>query len=122
MCSSDLEGAQAGVLGGGDLAAAFNKNGDTAKVLEFILSDKVGTIMASKASFVSPHKTFNTDLYPDPLTKKVGATMASASVFGFDGSDRMPSAVNAEFWKSGTDWVAGRIDWAKAAANIQSKY
>lgn len=113
---------QAGVLGGGDLAAAFNDNGDTQEVLKFILSDKVGTVMAKKSSFVSPHKTFNTELYPDPLTKKVGQTMADAAVFGFDGSDRMPSAVNAEFWKSGTDWVAGRIDWAKAAENIQSKY
>lgn len=113
---------QAGVLGGGDLAAAFNSNGDTQEVLKFILSDRVGTVMAKKSSFVSPHKTFNTDLYPDPLTKKVGQTMADAAVFGFDGSDRMPSAVNAEFWKSGTDWVAGRLDWAKAAANIQGKY
>ncbi len=116
------EGGQAGVLGGGDLAAAFHNDADVAKVLDFILSDKVGTIMASASSFVSPHATFDTTLYPNSLTKTVGETMANAAVFGFDGSDRMPSAVNAQFWLSGTDWVAGKVDWATAAAAIQAKY
>jgi alpha-glucoside transport system substrate-binding protein len=116
------DGGQAGVLGGGDLAAAFHNDTDVQKVLNFILSDKLGNIMAQKSSFVSPHKTFNTDLYPTELGKKVGATMANAAVFGFDGSDRMPSEVNAQFWVSGTDWVAGKIDWATAADQIQAKY
>ena len=116
------EGGQAGVLGGGDLAAAFHNDADVAKVLDFILSDKVGTIMASASSFVSPHATFDTSLYPNSLTQTVGKTMAEAAVFGFDGSDRMPSAVNAQFWLSGTDWVAGKVDWATAAAAIQAKY
>jgi alpha-glucoside transport system substrate-binding protein len=116
------EGGQAGVLGGGDLAAAFTNDADVAKVLDFILSDKIGTLMASQSSFVSPHSTFDTSLYPNSLTKTVGETMAKAAVFGFDGSDRMPSAVNAQFWLSGTDWVAGKVDWATAAAAIQGKY
>ena len=116
------DGGQAGVLGGGDLAAAFHNDADVAKVLDFILSDKVGTVMASASSFVSPHKTFDTSLYPNSLTQTVGKTMADAAVFGFDGSDRMPSAVNAQFWLSGTDWVAGKVDWKTAAAAIQAKY
>ncbi|MEN9710179.1 MAG: hypothetical protein RL441_171 [Actinomycetota bacterium] len=116
------DGGQAGVLGGGDLAAAFNADADTAKVLQFIYSDKVGTVMAKKASFTSPHSTFDTSLYPDALTKTVGETMANAAVFGFDGSDRMPSEVNAEFWVAGTEWVAGKISWADAAARIQAKF
>jgi alpha-glucoside transport system substrate-binding protein len=116
------DGGQAGVLGGGDLAAAFNGDADTAKVLQFIYSDKVGTVMAKKASFTSPHSTFDTTLYPDALTKTVGETMANAAVFGFDGSDRMPSEVNAEFWVAGTEWVAGKISWADAAARIQAKF
>ncbi len=116
------EGANAGVIGGGDLAAAFNADADTAKVLAFILSDKIGTKMAAAGGFISPHKTFDSSLYPTPLTKKIGEAMAAAGLFGFDGSDQMPSEVNAEFWKSGTDWVAGKLTWAEAAANIDSKY
>ena len=116
------DGGQAGVLGGGDLAAAFNGDADTAKVLQFIYSDKVGTLMAKRSSFTSPHSTFDTSLYPDALTKAVGETMANAAVFGFDGSDRMPSEVNAEFWVAGTEWVAGKLSWADAAARIQAKF
>ncbi|MEK9578722.1 MAG: carbohydrate ABC transporter substrate-binding protein, partial [Aquiluna sp.] len=115
-------GGDLGVIGGGDLAAAFNLDGDTVEVLNFILSDQVGSIMAQRASFVSPHATFDSSLYPDPMTKKFGETMSAAAVFGFDGSDRMPSEVNAEFWASGTEFVAGRISWDEAAANINSKY
>jgi alpha-glucoside transport system substrate-binding protein len=113
---------QAGVLGGGDLVGAFHNDADVAKVLQFITSDQIGTLMASKSSFVSPHSTFDTSLYPNALTKTVGETMANAEVFGFDGSDRMPSEVNAEFWVAGTEYVAGTIDWPTAAGRIQAKY
>ena len=116
------EGAQAGVIGGGDLAAAFTNDSDVKKVLEFILSDKVGSKMASAGGFISAHKTFDTTLYPNALIQKIGAAMAAAAVFGFDGSDRMPSAVNEEFWKDGTDWVAGNATWEEAAARIDAKY
>ncbi len=115
-------GGEEGVLGGGDLVAAFNNDPDVGAVLQFITSDKVGTKMAVAASFTSPHKTFDTSLYPNELTKTVGETMANAAVFGFDGSDRMPSAVNAEFWVAATEWVTGRITWEEAAGRIQSKY
>ncbi len=118
------EGGEAGVLGGGDLAAVFDGHvdSDVAQVLQFIYSDKVGTVMAGKSSFVSPHSTFDSSLYPNALTKKVGETMANAAFFGFDGSDRMPTEVNAEFWVAGTEYVAGAIDWATAASRIQAKY
>lgn len=116
------EGAQAGVLGGGDLAGVFNADADVAKVLSYILSDQAGSLMAAGGSFISPHIGFDTSLYPNELVKKVGETMANAEVFGFDGSDRMPSEVNAEFWVAGTEYVAGAIDWPTAAARIQSKY
>ena len=118
------DAAGAGVLGGGDSFAVFagHVDADVAKVAQFIASDKVGTIMASKSSFVSPHKTFDTSLYPNELTKAVGDTMANAEFFGFDASDQMPTEVNAEFWAAGTEYIAGKIDWATAAGRIQAKY
>ena len=78
--------------------------------------------MAGKSSFVSPHATFDTSLYPNDLGKKVGETMAKAAFFGFDASDQMPSEVNAEFWAAGTEYIAGKIDWPTAAGRIQAKY
>ena len=116
------EGAEAGVIGGGDLAGAFTNDADVKAVLEFILSDQTGTKMASAGGFISPHKTFDSALYPNALTKKIGEAMAAAATFGFDGSDRMPSEVNAEFWLAGTDWVAGKATWTEAADRIDGKF
>lgn len=118
------KGGQAGVLGGGDLAAVFDGHidPDVAKVYQFITSDRIGSLMAQNGSFTSPHSTFDSSQYPNDLTKTIGETMANAEIFGFDGSDRMPSEVNAEFWVAGTEWVAGKIDWTQAAERIQSKY
>ena len=115
-------GASAGVIGGGDLAGAFTNDADVKKVLEFILSDQTGKKMASAGGFISPHKTFDASLYPNALTKKIGEAMAAAATFGFDGSDRMPSEVNAEFWLAGTDWVAGKATWTEAADRIDGKF
>lgn len=117
------EGAQAGVIGGGDLFAIFkgHEDSDVAKVAAFIASDQVLNKMVS-AGAISPHKTFDASLYPSPLNKIIGEAMANAAVFGFDGSDQMPAEVNEEFWKAGTDYVAGRVDWKTASERIDSKY
>ena len=117
------EGAQAGVIGGGDLGAVFqgHVDSDVQKVAEFIFSDKVLDNMVSNGA-ISPHKTFDPALYPNDLNKKIGEAMAAAAVFGFDGSDQMPAEVNAEFWAAGTDYVAGRVTWDEAAARIDAKY
>jgi alpha-glucoside transport system substrate-binding protein len=117
------DGAQAGVIGGGDLGAVFqgHVDADVAKVAEFIFSDKVLNNMVSNGA-ISPHKTFDPALYPNDLNKKIGEAMAAAAVFGFDGSDQMPAEVNAEFWAAGTDYVAGRVNWDEAAARIDAKY
>ncbi|MEY4492256.1 MAG: hypothetical protein RL085_667 [Actinomycetota bacterium] len=117
------EGAQAGVIGGGDLFAIFDGHvdQDVAKVAAFIASDEVLKYMVS-AGAISPHTTFDSALYPNELNRKIGEAMAAAAVFGFDGSDQMPAEVNAEFWAAGTDFVAGRATWEEVAARIDSKY
>ncbi|MFM6978183.1 MAG: ABC transporter substrate-binding protein [Micrococcales bacterium] len=117
------EGGTAGVLGGGDLAAVFkgHVDSDVKKVAEFIYSTKVAEKMVSNG-VISPHKDFDASLYPNELNKKIGEAMAAAPLFGFDGSDQMPSEVNAEFWAAGTDFVAGKATWAEAAARIDAKY
>lgn len=117
------EGAQAGVLGGGDLAAVFkgHVDQDVAKVVAFIFSPEVLKYQVATGD-ISPHKTFDLSLYPNEMQRKIGQAMANAAVFGFDASDQMPAEVNAEFWAAGTDFIAGRITWAEAAARIDSKY
>ncbi|MFM8423724.1 MAG: ABC transporter substrate-binding protein, partial [Chloroflexota bacterium] len=117
------EGAQAGVIGGGDLFGVFqgHVDQDVAKVAAFISSPDVLKYQVATGD-ISPHKTFDSSLYPNEMQRTIGEAMAAAAVFGFDGSDQMPAEVNAEFWAAGTDFVAGRATWAEAAERIDSKY
>lgn len=117
------EGGQAGVIGGGDLAAVFqgHVDQDVAKVAAFIFSPEVLKYQVATGD-ISPHKTFDSSLYPNEMQRKIGEALANAAVFGFDASDQMPAEVNAEFWAAGTDFVAGRATWAEAAERIDSKY
>ena len=116
-------GGQAGVIGGGDIAAVFQGHidQDVAKVVAYIFSPDVLKYQVATGD-ISPHKTFDLSLYPNAMQRKIGEAMANAPLFGFDGSDQMPAEVNAEFWAAGTDFVAGRATWAEAAARIDSKY
>jgi len=117
------EGGQAGVIGGGDIAAVFagHADQDVAKVLAYIFTPDVLKYQVATGD-ISPHKNFDLSLYPNAMQRKIGEAMANAAVFGFDGSDQMIAEVNAEFWAAGTDFVAGRATWAEAAARIDSKY
>ena len=117
------EGGQAAVIGGGDLFAVFqgHVDQDVAKVAAFLASPDVLKYQVATGD-LSPHATFDSSLYPNALSKKIGEALAAAAVFGFDGSDQMPAEVNGEFWAAGTDFVAGRATWAEAAARIDGKY
>jgi alpha-glucoside transport system substrate-binding protein len=117
------EGGQAAVIGGGDLFAVFKGKADqdVAKVAAFLASPEVLKYQVATGD-ISPHRTFDSSLYPNALVRTFGEGMANAAVFGFDASDQMPAEVNGEFWAAGTEFVAGRIDWPQAAGRIDSKY
>lgn len=117
-------GATDAVLGGGDLAAAFNANASTKKVMEFILSDKLGQngYMASYPSYLSAHKTFPASFYTNSILKTIGTTLATAKLFGFDGSDLEPAIVNATEWKELTNWISGKKSMKAAFAAIDASW
>lgn len=117
------EGGQAAVIGGGDLFAVFDGHvdQDVAKVAAFISSPEVLKYQVATGD-LSPHATFDLSLYPNELSRSIGAALAGAAVFGFDGSDQMPAAVNGEFWSSGTNFVTGSLTWQEAAALIDAQY
>lgn len=117
-------GATDAVLGGGDLAAGFNDNAGTKKVLSFILSDKLGqgTMLSKYPSYLSAHKTFPSALYKNPITKSIAAILGTAKAFGFDGSDLEPAIVNATEWKELTNWIAGKKSMKEAFAAIDASW
>jgi alpha-glucoside transport system substrate-binding protein len=110
------------VLGGGDLAGAFSNDEDTKKALEYMTSDtfNAGT---KEASYMSPHKGFDLNQYPNETTKEVAKLAYEATVFRFDGSDLMPGAVGAgSFWKGMTAWVSGQKKLDEALKEIEESW
>lgn len=112
------------VLGGGDLAAAFNADAATKKVMGFILSDQLGAngTMDIYPSYLSAHKTFNQSLYKNSILKTIGGILAGAKAFGFDGSDLEPAIVNATEWKELTNWIAGKKSMTAAFKAIDASW
>ena len=112
------------VLGGGDLAAAFDANPATQKVLNFILSDKLGqgVMFETYPAYLSAHKTFPSAGYKNPITKKIAVLLSSSKLFGFDGSDLAPAVVNATQWTELTNWMAGKKTLKQAFAAIDASW
>jgi len=112
------------VLGGGDLAAAFDDKAATQKVLNFILSDKLGqgAMLKIYPSYLSAHKTFPSAGYANPITKNIAGILATAKLFGFDGSDLAPAVVNATEWKELTNWISGKKTQKEAFAAIDASW
>ena len=112
------------VLGGGDLAAAFDDKAATQKVLNFILSDKLGqgAMLSKYPSYLSAHKTFPSAGYSNPITKNIAGILSSAKLFGFDGSDLAPAIVNATEWKELTNWISGKKTQKQAFDAIDASW
>lgn len=109
------------VMGGGDFAAAFSDRPEVVEVMKFLASPESGIAWAKAGGFVSPHKTFDVNLYPAGIDLASGQAIVNADVFRFDGSDAMPGAVQPVFWAGMVDYVnGGNLD--DILARIQSAF
>ena len=111
------------VLGGGDLAAAFNNDANTLKLRNFIASKDHG-IHAASVGNLSPHKTFDVSLYPNETIRKIARdVLYKATVLRFDGSDLMPAKVGAgTFWTEPVKWLNGQQDLDTTLNNIDNSF
>jgi alpha-glucoside transport system substrate-binding protein len=102
------------ILGGADLAALFNGDDEDAiAVMRFLTSDEFGAEWAQAGGWLSPHKSFDAENYPNQTTKDIAKAATEASGVVFDGSDVMPKEVG-----SGTFWT-GMVDWIQGASSQQ---
>ena len=108
------------IMGGGTLAGAYNTNESTKKVLQFLSSPE---FKGWGGGYLSPHKTYDLEQYPDQITKDIAKLAYSSSVFRFDGSDSMPGAVGAgSFWKEMVAWISGQQNLDTALSDIQKSW
>lgn len=118
------DGAENGVLGGGDLVGAFTDDASTKAVLNYLVSKDFGSNgYASQAIFLSPHSGFDSSLYTSQFQTKAADVVAKASIFGFDASDQMPGAVGSGTeWSSLTEWVTGQKSLEEALKAIDDSW
>jgi len=112
------------VLGGGDLAASFNSDDeDTIAVMELLSAEDFGTSWAGDGGWLSPHSTFDSSLYPDETTRKIGEIAANADVFRFDASDLMPVEVGGgSFWTGMVEWTSGDKSTEEVTQEIEASW
>jgi alpha-glucoside transport system substrate-binding protein len=111
------------LLVGGDLAGAFSSDDDTKKALEFITSPTFAFSNIAASSYISPHKGFDLNNYPNQTSKEVAKLAYGSTVSRFDGSDTMPGAVGAgSFWKDMTAWIGGQKDLDEALKDIDDSW
>ena len=117
------EGGENPVLGGGDMAVMMTDDEPTGTVMEWLAEPEIGEEAAPNSSFISPHTTFDTELYPTELTKQMADVAYNSTAFLFDGSDQMPGEVGAgTFWKEITAWISGQEDLDTALQNIDESW
>ena len=112
------------MLGGGDIAALFNGNDeDSVAVMKFLTSDQFGAEWAQAGGWLSPHKTFDMNNYPNQTTRTIAEMAASATVFRYDGSDLMPNAVGGgSFWTGMVDFLSGTKTAEQVTTEIENSW
>ena len=118
-------GGENPVLGGGDLAVLLSDSEDAKTAMTLLAKTEVGNeapgIPAS--TFLSPHKDFDSSLYPNSLAADAADVAYNASVLLFDGSDQMPGEVGAgSFWREMTAWISGQQDLDTTLTNIDESW
>lgn len=90
-----IEGSEPAVVGGGDIATAFNDDDATEALMQFFASPDAPEIWIPEGGLTSPNKSVDTSLYPDDVSRQIAESLIDAETFRFDMSDLAPSAFGA---------------------------
>jgi alpha-glucoside transport system substrate-binding protein len=110
-------------VGGGDLATLLNNSKNAQEVMKLMSQTNLGNEAAKSGAYISPHKDFDTSLYPNTIVKGAADVAYKSTSFLFDGSDAMPASVGAgSFWKQMVAWFAGEESLDKALSAIDDSW
>lgn len=116
-------GGDTPTLGGGDMATLLNNSKNAQAVMKLMSQSNLGNEAAKSGDYISPHKDFDTSLYPNTIVKGAADVAYKSTTFLFDGSDAMPAAVGAgSFWKEMVAWFAGSASLDEALKNIDTSW
>ncbi|MFW6009800.1 MAG: ABC transporter substrate-binding protein [Actinomycetota bacterium] len=110
-------------LTAGDIVSLFGDNPAAEELVAYMATPEAGEPWAEAGAFLSPHTTFDTDLYANDIARRQGEFLTEASFARFDPSDDMPADVGTgAFWTEVTDWIAGEAELEEALEGIDEAY
>lgn len=121
-----IDGSGPAVVGGGDVAIAFNDDPATQSLLAYLASPEAAEVWVPRGGLTSPNQSVDSSLYPDDVSRQIAEALTGAEAFRFDMSDLTPSAfggtqgqgfwqIMIEFLQDPSD-IAGTQDKLEAAA------
>jgi len=87
-----INGSEPAVVGGGDIAVAFNDDDATDAFMQFLASPESAEVWVPNGGLTSPNSGVDTSLYPDDISRQIAESLVEAETFRFDMSDLAPSA------------------------------
>ncbi len=87
-----IDGSAPAVVGGGDVAVAFNDDAATDALIQYLASPEAAEVWIPNGGLTSPNKGVDTSLYPDDISRQIAESLMNAETFRFDMSDLTPSA------------------------------
>lgn len=82
-------GPEPPLLIGGDVAAALTDRDETWQLMRWLATPESGEEWARIGGFLSPHASFDEDLYRNDFDGRMAELLAASDVVRFDGSDSM---------------------------------
>jgi alpha-glucoside transport system substrate-binding protein len=90
----------------GDLFGMFKDTDQARQLIKYLTTPEAQAIWVKRGGAISPNKKVSLSDYPDELSRSIGQTMTTLSVAKFDAADLMPSAMQADYFKSILDYVS----------------
>ena len=118
-----INGSGPAVVGGGDVAVAFNDDEATQALMAFLATPEAPEVWVPNGGLTSPNQNVDTSLYPDDIARQSAEALVAAETFRFDMSDLTPSAfggtVGQGFWQIMIEFLQNPSDVAGAQQKLE---
>jgi len=115
-----VDGSPPVVVGGGDFVVMFRDSPLAQAFISYLATPEAAELWSGTAGSLSANRNLDPSVYPDEITREIGAALTEAETFRFDLSDLQPAAFGATegqgMWKLFTDYLRNPGN-AQAIAN-----
>jgi alpha-glucoside transport system substrate-binding protein len=102
----------------GDAFSMLKSTAQSRELIKYLTTAEAQSIWVKRGGKISPNKSVSVSDYPDPISKKVAASLAAAKVADFDAGDLMPSDMRNAYWTGVLDFVQDQSKLDSILANL----